>query len=204
MSKRSQVKIFFATLMLSAIPTLAWGQWQLDGDNSTVEFISTKNASAAESHSFTSLSGSIASDGKIRIDIALDSVETLIPIRNERMREMLFNTANFPVARVDSWVDDAVIKAVADGDVVIADVPITLSLHGQEKPMKVPVVLVGTSPGSIVVVTSRPIIINAADFDLVQGINRLREAAGLNSISTAVPVSFRLLFSPDKPVSIDS
>lgn len=38
----------------------------------------------------------------------------------------------------------------------------------------------------------QPIIVNANEFDLVAGIDKLREIAGLSSISQAVPVSFVL------------
>ena len=45
--------------------------------------------------------------------------------------------------------------------------------------------------------TSEPIIVNAADFELGAGIAKLQELAGLDSISTAVPVSARLVFRQD-------
>ena len=41
-----------------------------------------------------------------------------------------------------------------------------------------------------------PILLNAADFGLDKGVSLLQEVAGLKSISTAVPVSFKLLFVP--------
>ena len=51
--------------------------------------------------------------------------------------------------------------------------------------------------GSLTVATSEPIIVNAADFELGAGIAKLQELAGLDSISTAVPVSARLVFRQD-------
>jgi hypothetical protein len=185
-----------AVLVLSGLASSVFAQWELMGDNSTVEFISTKNAAVAERHSFGSLSGSIDADGRVAVEIALVSVETLIPIRNERMREILFETANFPTASIAARVDAAVIKTAADGGVVVAEVPITLSLHGQEKDFSAPVVLVGTAGGGLMVVSSSPILLNAADFGLEKGVSLLQEVAGLKSISTAVPVSFKLLFVP--------
>lgn len=38
----------------------------------------------------------------------------------------------------------------------------------------------------------QPIIINANEFGLVAGVDKLRDIAGLSSISQAVPVSFVL------------
>ena len=112
------------------------------------------------------------------------------------MLKLLFETVNFPVALVTSRVDEAVIKTAAGGGVLVTEIPIKLELHGHEKAMTVPVVLAGTSGGGLLVVTTSPILINAADFGLDIGIGLLQSAAGLDSIVTAVPVSFQLLFVP--------
>ena len=192
----SLLKTAVSAMVLSSLATPALAQWELDDKSSAVGFITTKNSTVAESHSFTSLTGYISKEGKLQVEISLDSVETLIPIRNERMRQMLFETVDFPMAKVTAEVDESVMKAVSDGDVLVAEVPITLSLHGQEKLLCVPVVLIGTADGSILAVASSPIVVNAADFGLEKGVALLRESAGLKSISTAVPVSFQLYFVP--------
>ena len=192
----SLLKTAVSAMVLSSLATPALAQWELDDKSSAVGFITTKNSTVAESHSFTSLTGYISKEGKLQVEISLDSVETLIPIRNERMRQMLFETVDFPMAKVTAEVDESVMKAVSDGDVLVAEMPITLSLHGQEKLLSVPVVLIGTADGSILAVASSPIVVNAADFGLEKGVALLRESAGLKSISTAVPVSFQLYFVP--------
>lgn len=42
------------------------------------------------------------------------------------------------------------------------------------------------------VTSAQPVIINATDYGLTDGINKLRDLAGLPSISYAVPVTFTL------------
>ena len=42
--------------------------------------------------------------------------------------------------------------------------------------------------------TLKPVIVIANSFDLVRGVEALREVAGLPSISNAVPVSFTVVF----------
>jgi hypothetical protein len=192
----SVLKKIVATLALSGFMSSALAQWELNGGLSDIEFISVKNAAVAESHSFSSVTGSVTAGGALSLEIALDSVETLIPIRNERMRKLLFETANFPLALVTAEVDEAVIKTAAGGGVLVTEIPINLELHGHEKAMMVPVVLAGTAGGGLLVVTTSPILVNAADFGLDVGIGLLQSAAGLDSIVTAVPVSFQLLFVP--------
>ena len=65
-----------------------------------------------------------------------------------------------------------------------------------EQAINLPVAVVGQQNGGLQVFTPRPVVINAADFDLAKGVAALQEVAGLQSISTAVPVTVHLMFSP--------
>ena len=49
--------------------------------------------------------------------------------------------------------------------------------------------------GTLRVIAAEPVVISAADFGLEGGVDALRQVAGLNSIVTAVPVSFQLVFT---------
>lgn len=174
----------------------AQAQWELDNERSSLDFISIKNDQIAESHRFESLVGFIGAEGQVQVGVDLNSVETLIPIRNERMRELLFDTVNFPAANISAQVDPAVLAVVAGGGVVTSDIEITLSLHGEQATLTVPVVVFGEAGDVLRVVTSRPVVVNAGEFGLVAGVSALREIAGLSAISTAVPVTFALVFVP--------
>ena len=46
------------------------------------------------------------------------------------------------------------------------------------------------------VATTAPVVIKAEDFNLVEGVNALRDVAGLPSITLAVPVTATLFFNP--------
>lgn len=181
-------------LMLGA--SLAHAQWELDNEKSHIHFVSIKNSSVGEVHSFSSLVGYIGAKGNASVAINLDSVETLIPIRNERMREMLFETARFPAAQVSAQVDPALLGAAAEGGVVTTELPLQLSLHGVDATVNASLVVVGEGDGRIRVFSAQPLLLNAGDFGLQGGVNALREVAGLQSISTAVPVTLQLLFIP--------
>lgn len=181
-------------LLLGMFVTVqASAQWELDSDGSSINFISVKNSAIAETHSFGSLVGYIGKAGNVQLIIDLDSVETLIPIRNERMRELLFETGNFPNATVAANVDAALMAEVAKGGTVSTELPVTLSLHGVEQELAVPVT-VFSDGGNLRVISTRPILISAADFGLKGGVEALSEVAGLNTISTAIPVSLNLHF----------
>ena len=161
-----------------------------------VNFVTVKNASVGEIHSFSSLVGYISGAGRVQVTISLDSVETLIPIRNERMRELLFETVQFPAATISAQVEPALLAAAAEGGVLTADVPITLSLHGQQQVLSMPVSVVGEGDGRLRVFSARPLLVNAGDFGLEAGVAALQKIAGLQSISNAVPVTLHLLFVP--------
>ncbi len=172
----------------------ARADWELDDTKSVINFVSIKNDSVGEVHSFADLVGYIGTAGNVQMTISLDSVETLVAIRNERMRELLFETVKFPSAQLSAKVEPAVLAEAAKGGIVTAELPVTLTLHGKEKTLTVPVVVVGEGDGSLRVFTARPVVINAADFGLESGVTALREVAGLKAISSAIPVTLHLLF----------
>ena len=79
--------------------------WVVDPEGSYVGFASVKNDLIAENHSFTRITGTVEDSGQATILIALDSVETLIPIRNERLQAILFDTAQYPEATVTAMIN---------------------------------------------------------------------------------------------------
>tara|TARA_R110002073_G_scaffold310799_1_gene481642 strand:- start:1311 stop:1907 length:597 start_codon:yes stop_codon:yes gene_type:complete len=183
-------------ICLLAPSGVAMADWKLESTKSTINFVSIKNDLVGEVHSFSSLRGYIDADGKAQLTINLNSVETLIEVRNERMRELLFETVEFPTATISAQVDPALLAAAAEGVVTTTELPITLSLHGQEKALTVAVVIVGEGDGGIRVYSLRPVLINAGDFGLAAGVEALQKIAGLDAISAAVPVTLQLLFIP--------
>jgi len=46
----------------------------------------------------------------------------------------------------------------------------------------------------LLVISVKPVIINAENYNLAEGVGQLRTVAKLPSISTAVPVTFKLMF----------
>jgi len=196
-----------ATMVLKLTRLLAWcvllvataaaqAQWELDNSRSSLDFLSIKNGDVAESHHFTEMVGFIGSEGNVQVGIDLDSVETLIPLRNERMRKMLFKTVEFPAANISATVDPEVLAVVTDGGVVTTDIEVVLSLHGQRATLSVPVLVSGGEGSLLRVLSARPVVVNAGDFDLGAGVDALREVMGLDAISSAVPVTFNLGFVP--------
>ena len=98
-----------ASALLACAPIAAAEHWQVDEAASSLGFVSVKNGVIVEGHRFTSLSGGVVDDtASLSVDLA--SVDTAIEIRDERMRTMLFEVAEFPMAQVDLEIDGAAIE----------------------------------------------------------------------------------------------
>lgn len=187
------MKLLTSTLLILAAP-LSYAEWTLSPDSS-VKFLSTKNTNITEVHEFTQLSGSVSDKGKAEISIDLTSVETGISIRNERMQSMLFNVSDYTSATVSADLPDTMMLALKNGETATSVLPLTLELHGERKEIEADVLATAAADGHVIVTTQSPVLVNAGDFKLAKGVEALREVAGLDRISTTVPVTFTLLFT---------
>lgn len=172
----------------------AHAAWMLDNDASRVSFVTTKAGVIAEVHKFTSLSGAISDSGDVEVTIELASVDTLIPIRDERMRDILFETDVFPEATLTAHVDAAAVNGLPAGESAHMTVEGQLAMHGRTQPVTVELAVAKLSNSRLMVSSLQPVVITAAQLDLAEGVEELRDVAGLPSISPAVPVSVVLTF----------
>ncbi|WP_394203494.1 YceI family protein [Shewanella waksmanii] len=179
-----------ALLMLSSGALAA--PWNVDSQDSSVNFISTKKGNVAEVNSFSKVSGQLSDSGSFALDIALSSVSTNIEIRDTRVKDILFEVAKYPTLALSATVDKAKVDAMAVGDTMSMTVDAKIDLHGQSKQMPMKVLVAKLKKNELMVVSHGPLIVNAGDFDLTKGIDKLRDIAGLPVISYAVPVSFIL------------
>jgi len=163
----------------------------LNKEQSSISFVSTKKSSIAETHVFKDYSGEII-EGKARITLLPDSIESGIDIRNERMREFLFKTGIFPKISISAESD--AINNLEVGVPSNTSIPATLSLHGFEQDIRLDVSLLLSSSESLIITSQKPVIINAADYEMSEGINKLGTLAGGLEITTAIPTYFSLVF----------
>ncbi|MFW5451432.1 MAG: YceI family protein [Methylophagaceae bacterium] len=169
-------------------------EWRLDPNNSQLNFISTKKTHISEIHQFKDIEGSYDSQGELILNVNLASVDTDNDIRDQRMKEFLFEVSDFKTARICATIDTETIDAIAEGASFRLTVDATLELHGDKKPLTMDIIITRLVGAKLSVVSATPTIINVADFSLVAGIEKLQELAKLPSISHNVPVSFYLVF----------
>jgi len=171
------------------------GAWVLDGDRSQVAFVTVKAGQVAEVHHFGSLSGSVSPDGVAQLDIDLASVETNVDIRNERMRDILFQVADFPEAQVTISLDPAQFADLSVGEATTTSVEATLDLHGVSNAMPADLVVTRIGDDLVKVETAQPLVVAAGSYGLAEGVAELATIANLDSITAQVPVTASLVFS---------
>ncbi|WP_042146639.1 MULTISPECIES: YceI family protein [unclassified Pseudoalteromonas] len=185
------LKYSLSGLALCLFSTASFANWNLNNELSRVNFVSVKKNEIGESHYFKKLNASINDVGQFNLEINLTSVETLIPIRNERMQKFLFNTEVFPKLNLTSDLSKQ-LKSLKKGQSAILKTQADLALNGINKLISLEVLATQQSNGDIVVASFMPVIINPADYNLTTGIDKLQELAKLPSITHSVPVSFVL------------
>jgi len=163
---------------------------KLDDAMSSVSFFSVKNGSVGEAHSIPQLTGTISEKGELNIELFLTSVQTNIPIRDTRLNRHVFDSENHPIATITANVEGK----IPDSGVAMVETEGELTLRGVKKKINVSAMVANT--GDKVLVSSiKPIVINAADYGMVEGVKELQDLVKLMSIATSVPVNFSLTFS---------
>ncbi|WP_168204203.1 YceI family protein [Aliikangiella coralliicola] len=192
--KKLIIKGLLLVLTSVSFQVFAKQEWILNSEMSSVYFVSVKKSAVAETHTFKNISGVLTESGQAKVSIDLASVESMIPIRNERMKQHLFEVDKFPKATISAMVNADKIKRLKPGTSKQQPLKLKLSLHGIESELEGEFSVTKLANNKIQVSTLKPVIVNAATFSLVDGINKLRELASLPSISTAVPVMVTLVY----------
>lgn len=175
-------------------PPANTGEWQIVPDASRLAYVSVKSGEVLETNRFTGLSGSVSENGTATVTIDLSSLETGVDIRNERMRDLFFQISDYPTATITAAIDPAAFADLSVGETTVQPLDATLSLKGVEGRIETQVDVTRTGPDRVVAMSSEPVIVYADAFGLGEGIEQLREIAGLASITPAVPVTFALTF----------
>jgi polyisoprenoid-binding protein YceI len=185
--------------LAAAVSLLATGtasaELTLDSSVSNVTLVSTKvtgdgSSSVAELFRFDELAGAVDGDGNASISIPLNSIDTGVDIRNERMVQFLFETDKYPDAVISASIPDTL---SSDGYYSI-DLPATLNLRGKISELTIPVA-VNVLGNQVTVSSTEPVLLDTNAHDFGAGLAKLAEIAKVFHIPTTVPVSFNLAFT---------
>lgn len=170
--------------------------WSLDNARSTLKFVSVKNTDVAENHRFDSLQGFVQRSGEATLAIDLNTIDSGIGIRDQRMRNYLFNTGALPTLYFTTMVNPGDVEALSAGESTTLTLDGRLTVNGVSRDTTASVIAYKSADGRVSVRTLRPVLINSGDFELTAGIEALRGLAGLPAIGHTVPVYFNLNFAP--------
>jgi len=190
--------IALAALMgAMAMPAAAGQSWSLKGALSSIAFGSVKKESIGETFRFASLSGGVTKEGRVRVAIDLDSVQTGIDVRDERMRAHVFGDPDGkkrPKAILSAKIDPSVFAALPVGGLKPVSLKVDLEFLGRHFPVEADLMVARISPDRIMVLTDGMIWLSTRDLGIDEGISKLQDLAGLPSITRAFPVTARLVF----------
>lgn len=189
------MKVAALSLLAVLISAPSFADWALQPDQSQVYFSTVKKDTVAETHQFKTLQGSATADGQFTVAIDLASAETGVPIRNERIAQFLFETTKFTQATGKGTINLAAVSKQTIGSSQTVKVPVTFEIHGKTISKDVNLLITKISGKQVDVSTPAPIFLNAADFELSAGIEKLKELATVSSISPIVPVTLHLRFN---------
>jgi len=184
-----------ALLLTLGVSLSAQASWYLDGESSRLSFITTQNANVANKHRFLVLHGKVDRKGHAQLRIEMDSVNSAVPLRDERMRDQLFDFKHFPEAQITAQINLQPINELAPGAQVELRLPVTVSLRGKQHSYEAELLATRLDEQRFQVVTLEPLMLQAEDFGLQPELETLRKSAGLSAISFSVPVNAVLIFT---------
>lgn len=187
-----------AIFALQSSPSIATeGQeWVVDNASSHLHFVSVKNNAIGEVSTFETLEGHLSGNGQFALEILLDSVNTGIEIRDQRMKEHLFDSKTNVAFIVNGSFDLAKIEDQKAGNSSQHTLEATIQLGSDTVDIKAPVTIQTLADHQLRVTSVSPVVISTSSLNLDSGVDKLKSLAGLRSIDRVVPVTFDLYLKP--------
>lgn len=167
--------------------------WTLSEVGSNLHFISVKKGTVMESSRFAALAGQIDESGNAEFEVALDSVDTSVDLRNVRMRFLLFETFLHPKATVKAQINEGMLKGLEEKGSITMRLPFTIDLHGVSQSLEADVIVTLIGKNRVSVASASPVILKLEDFNLMEGRQKLMDTAEVE-ITPATSVLFHLVF----------
>jgi len=185
-----------AALALSMAASSTYAAWRVDSTQSTFSFVTAKAGAPGtggieEVQAFKQIGGTLGDDGKLQFAVDLASVETHIPLRNDRLKNLLFRVADYPQAVFTGSVDTHRFDALPVGASADVELGGQLTLTANLRVVKL-------EADSLLVGTRMPIVVNLKDYGLQDGVEALRNVMNLDVLASSAPVSFSVVLRSAK------
>ncbi|MEN0653864.1 MULTISPECIES: YceI family protein [Hyphobacterium] len=170
------------------------GSWMLNADHSSLSFVSVKNESVLEASHFATLTGSVSEDGNAHVAAQTETLESWVDVRNERMVEHFFQSAQHPQLSVDTQIDLAAYEDMEIGETRRAELTLTVTIVSTPRTVYGDVFVTRAGTDTVIIATAEPVMVDARDFGLGNAVELLESLAGLDSVSPVAAVSVFLVY----------
>lgn len=185
-------KLLLSALLLASFAHAQNADWT--SENNQIRFLSIKvtqqKNSITEESQFTQSKAMLAKDGKFTLTIDLSSVKTNIDIRDQRLRDWVFETAKFKEATISAEVDADAVNNLAVGQSLVLKQPLVLDIRGLQIKLNAELNVLRSAEDKLQVSTLTPVILDTKQMNMAQGVKQLVDVMALFSIVEQVPVSF--------------
>lgn len=186
-----------SSVILLGLPTLSLAtQWQ--ADDVEVSFLTTKvtetRSTVTELNSFEKATATVNFDGKLDAVIDLNSVDSGIDIRDERLQKIIFAAAKDRKLLVSGKIDLAEIDKLKVGQSLVLKQPLHLTFAGKGADVTAELLVTRQEGELLSVTTLKPILLDLTLFGVDEGVNQLTELAGLQTIALQVPTLLHTTF----------
>lgn len=182
--------------LLLSVCNISQADWLLDEKNSQLNFLTTKNTHISENNTFTRLTGDLSEKGTAKLHIDLNSLDTHIPLRDERIRKLLLNTDQYPHASIQVQLNPQELASLLVAQSRQLNLVGQLNLHGKTVSLPARVETFKDENGAIHIFTLEPVLLDLVALGLDNGVEQLRALAKASNISYTVPVTFHLIYTP--------
>ncbi|WP_318462313.1 YceI family protein [Photobacterium leiognathi] len=185
-----KITFIFISCLIS-ISAYAKSDYELISSISSLFFSTIKSQYIIESSSMKPTEGRINQDGTFSITIPIDTINTGISIRDERVKDLFFDLSNHPHISVSGKLDLSIISNKPK----LLSLRVNVKMYGNIKSIIFPVVIM-KSDNYILVSSYSHNIISASDFGIpTDNLVKLAATVGSIKISDQVPVTFTLAFN---------
>jgi len=122
-------------------------------------------------------------------------MDTLIPIRNERIWQYVLQAEQFASITVSAPLQQDALAKLAIRDSMLLELPLAVTIAKETVTLNAKLRVTKLSANTLQAVTASPLMLNTNSFKLTAGVAKLQELAGLKSIEPLVPVSFNVRFN---------
>ncbi|WP_305842693.1 YceI family protein [Photobacterium leiognathi] len=175
--------------------------FSVDESLSTVGFSSIKLQYVVEPAVIKKVTGNLDANGVFVFRLPLSELNTGIPIRNERLNALFFDSKSFPQILVKGKVDMDILNA--DEAFLQRNIPFSVEIFGNKHNEEALVNIVKIN-NNIAISSAKPVIISAANYGIpATHLHKLAETVGRIAISNTVPVSFSIVLNKSLRRGID-